>query len=206
MQAFTVHQGTTVTIWEDNVNTDQILPSRYLSRIEKTGYDEFLFANWRYLITEAEPESRKLNPDFPLNQPDRQGASILITGANFAGGSSREHAVWALDNYGFKVVIGGSYSDIFYMNSLKNGLLAITLPEENRQLLAQLPGDKEIEVDLVKQEVRLDTKTFHFQMDQEWRHKLLHGIDDITQTLVHETALSEYESKWDPFYQYQDSV
>lgn len=200
MQAFTVHRGTTVTLWEDNVNTDQILPSRYLSRIEKTGYDEFLFANWRYLITEAEPESRKLNPSFPLNLPDRQGASILITGDNFAGGSSREHAVWALDNYGFRVVIAGSYSDIFYMNSLKNGLLALTLPLEDRELLTQLAGDEEIEVDLVKQEVRTADTTFSFKIDEEWRYKLLHGIDDITQTLEHETALKSYEAKWDPFY------
>lgn len=200
MQAFTVHQGRAVTLWEDNINTDQILPSRYLSRIEKTGYDEFLFANWRYLLSEAEPESRKANPDFPLNWPEHAGATILVTGNNFAGGSSREHAVWALDNYGFRVVIAGSFSDIFYMNSLKNGLLAISLGEAERKELKDLPATEEIEVDLVEEEIRAAGRIYPFKIDEEWRHKLLHGIDDITMTLEHEKALATYEDKWDGFY------
>lgn len=200
MQAFTVHRGKTVSLWEDNINTDQILPSRYLSRIEKTGYDEFLFANWRYMISETEPESRQANPDFPLNWPDHQEATILITGNNFAGGSSREHAVWALDNYGFRVVIAGSFSDIFYMNSLKNGLLAISLGQEERESLKELAADQEIAVDLVQEEIRAGDKIYPFKIDEEWRHKLLHGIDDITMTLEHQKDLESYEEKWDRFY------
>ncbi|MGX7349633.1 3-isopropylmalate dehydratase small subunit [Dolosicoccus paucivorans] len=199
MEPFTVHKGTTVSLMEDNINTDQLLPSRYLSRIEKTGYGEFLFDNWRYDI-DFKTGEKTPKPDFPLNKPDRQGASILITGDNFAGGSSREHAVWALDDYGFRVVIAGGISDIFYMNSLKNGLLALTLPQKDRDRLAKLKGDEELTVDLVEQQVRLGDEVFPFHIAEEWRHKLLHGIDDITETMEHEEAITAYEKKWNQFY------
>lgn len=200
MRPFTVHEGTTVALMEDNINTDQILPSAYLNRIEKTGFGEFLFDNWRYLPGSDYP--RKDNADFPLNQPDRKGASILITGDNFAGGSSREHAVWALDDFGFRVVIAGSFSDIFYMNSLKNGILAITLSEEARQTLANLQGDEVIRVDLEQQKIITPYDDFRFSIEDEWRRKLLGGIDDITETMAHEEQIKAYEMKWDAFYAY----
>lgn len=203
MKAFTVEEGRVVAIREDNINTDQIMPSRFLSRIEKAGFGQFVFHNWRFLDSIKGESASELNPDFPLNQPQHQGASILVVGDNFAGGSSREHAVWGLIDYGFRVIIAGSFSDIFYMNSLKNGLLCITLPEDQRQSLADLPADATIQVDLINQVVRTGGATYDFQLDEEWRHKLLHGIDDITQTLQHLEEIDAYEAKWDDFYAYK---
>lgn len=197
MEPFRVFKGTTVSLMEDNINTDQLLPSAYLNRIGKTGFGQFLFDNWRY----KDKVTRELNPDFPLNYPDRRNASILVTGDNFAGGSSREHAVWALSGDGFRVVIAGSFSDIFYMNSLKNGLLALTLPREDREALAKLDGHTEITVDLEQQQVITPTAVYSFQIEEEWRHKLLNGIDDITETLQHVDALEAYEAKWNAFYE-----
>lgn len=202
MKPFTVHHGTTVALMDDNINTDQILPSTFLSRIEKKGFGQFLFYNWRF-VNRANP---KPNPDFPLNFPEHKDASILITGDNFAGGSSREHAVWALDDYGFRVVIAGSFSDIFYMNSLKNGLLALTLPLEERQILANIASDEVITINLQEQTVTTSEHTFHFSIDDEWRHKLLHGIDDITQTMEHLDAINAYEAKWNEFYLTNDDT
>ena len=121
MEAFTIHQGKSVPFMNDNVDTDQIIPKTYLKRIEKTGFGEFLFDDWRYL------RDRSLNPDFILNEEQYQGATILVSGENFGSGSSREHAAWALMDYGFKTVIAESFSDIFYMNAVKNGLLPIVL-------------------------------------------------------------------------------
>lgn len=200
MRPFIVHKGTTVALMEDNINTDQILPSAFLNRIERTGFGEFLFDNWRYLPGSDYP--RKVKAEFPLNHPDRQGASILITGDNFAGGSSREHAVWALDDFGFRVVIAGSFSDIFYMNSLKNGMLAISLSAEERQALARLKGDEQIKIDLETQEIVTPYAKYKFSIEEEWRRKLLGGIDDITETMAYEEQIKAYESKWDEFYAY----
>lgn len=199
MRAFTVHTGKSVAIMEDNINTDQILPSAYLNRIEKTGYGEFLFDNWRYLSKNPRVD----NPDFILNHPDRKEASILITGDNFAGGSSREHAVWALNDYGFRTVIAGGFSDIFYMNSLKNGLLALTLPLEDRQELSSLTSEETVTVDLEKQIVRSPYKEYPFTIEEEWRHKLLGGIDDITETMTYEELITAYEEKWNDFYAFK---
>lgn len=196
MKAFTVHNGKTVPIMEDNINTDQILPSAYLNRIGKTGYGQFLFDNWRYLSKDP----KEPNPDFILNHPERDEASILVTGDNFAGGSSREHAVWALLDYGFRVVIAGGFSDIFYMNSLKNGLLALTLPLEERQELACLDSQEEITVDLENQILRTKDKVYTFEIEEVWRKKLLEGIDDITETMAYSEAIENYEKKWDSFY------
>lgn len=200
MEPFKIHRGKTVSLKDDNINTDQIMPSRYLSHITKSGFGEFLFANWRYQISEFEPESRALNPEFPLNYPEHNEASILITGENFAGGSSREHAVWGLVDYGFKVVIAGSFSDIFYMNSLKNGLLAITLPLHEREELYQLSAETEILVDLKNQCISTPEKDYSFHIDEEWRHKLLNGVDDITETLEYHETITDYEKKWASFY------
>lgn len=202
MKPFTIHSGTTVALMEDNINTDQIIPSIFLRRIEKKGFGQFLFFNWRYLNNDQD----KPNPEFVLNYHEHQGASILIAGDNFAGGSSREHAVWALDDYGFRVVIAGSFSDIFYMNSLKNGLLAISLPLEDRQILANLKNDDQIEINLYEQTVKTSTHTFNFKVDEEWRQKLLSGIDDITETMEHLDAIKAYEAKWNDFYVTNDQV
>lgn len=199
MRAFTVHTGKTIPVTEDNINTDQILPSAYLNRIEKTGYGEFLFDNWRYLSKNP----KKPNLDFILNHPERQEASILVTGDNFAGGSSREHAVWALLDYGFRVVIAGGFSDIFYMNSLKNGLLALTLPLEERQELSNLNSHEKITVDLENQEIQTKEKIYSFEIEEVWRRKLLGGIDDITETMAYSEAIENYEKKWDNFYAYE---
>lgn len=202
MKAFTTHRGTTVPLMDDNINTDQIIPSIFLRRIEKKGFGQFLFYNWRY-----QPGDNLIpNPDFVLNFPKHKGASILVTGDNFAGGSSREHAVWALDDYGFRVVIAGSFSDIFYMNSLKNGLLAITLPFEERQILANLASDEAIDVNLEDQTITTAHHKFTFSVDEEWRLKLLGGIDDITETLEHLEAIQEYEDKWNDFYLTNDQA
>lgn len=200
MDPFKIHKGTTVALRDDNINTDQLMPSRYLSHITKSGFGEFLFANWRYMISEEYPESREPNMAFPLNFPEHKDATIIVTGENFAGGSSREHAVWGLTDYGFKVVIAGSFSDIFYMNSLKNGLLALTLPLEDRLELYELPADVEIAVDLEQQIVFTPNKEYPFKIDDEWRHKLLNGIDDITETLEFHQQIEDYEDKWEPFY------
>lgn len=183
----------------DGINTDQILPSRFLSHIEKKGFGKFLFANWRY-IQEDGPNKGEDNPDFPLNDPDRQGASILVAGDNFAGGSSREHAVWALDDFGFRVVIAGNFNDIFYNNTIKNGLLAIILPEEARQELASLAGDEEVTVNLEDQVVVSGDKSYPFEIDEETKYKLLNGIDDITETMTFSNDIDDYESEWDAFY------
>ena len=134
MEPIKVHNGKTVALMNNNIDTDQIIPKVFLKRIEKTGFGAFVFDEWRFLKN-GDP-----NPEFPLNDADRQEATILVTGDNFGCGSSREHAAWALKDYRFRVIIAGSYSDIFYMNSLKNGLLLIELPQEQRDALAQVAG------------------------------------------------------------------
>lgn len=198
MRSFKIHTGKAVPLMDDNINTDQILPSRFLSRIEKTGFGKFLFANWRYL--EDYPDDYIEDPDFIMNHEEYDGASILVTGNNFAGGSSREHAVWALDDYGIRVVIAGGFSDIFYNNSYKNGLLAITLPKEQRDYLADLPTDKEVTVDLAEQEVRVEEQVFPFKISEDVKHKLINGIDDIMETMEYTDEIEAYETAWEPFY------
>ena len=178
MEPIKVHNGKTVALMNNNIDTDQIIPKVFLKRIEKTGFGAFVFDEWRFLKN-GDP-----NPEFPLNDADRQEATILVTGDNFGCGSSREHAAWALKDYRFRVIIAGSYSDIFYMNSLKNGLLLIELPQEQRDALAQLPADETIQIDLPNQVVRTNTAEYPFAIDPTWKHKLENGIDDITETMV----------------------
>lgn len=189
MKYFTVHTGKSVPLMNDNIDTDQIIPKGYLKRIEKTGFGEFLFDDWRY------DQDRSLKTDFILNEPAYQGASILISGDNFGSGSSREHAAWALLDYGFRAVIAGSYSDIFYMNATKNGLLPIVLSKEERKLIAALPADNEITIDLPKQEVRTTAGNFSFEIDATWKDKLVKGLDDIAVTLAYEEQVRAYEAK-----------
>ncbi|EUJ24453.1 isopropylmalate isomerase small subunit [Listeria grandensis FSL F6-0971] len=189
MEAMVLHKGKTVALMNDNIDTDQIIPKQFLKRIERTGFGEFLFDEWRYL------PDRSLNPAFPLNAPDRQEATILVTGENFGCGSSREHAPWALLDYRFRVIIAGGYSDIFYMNCTKNGILPISLPKEAREKLAAIPANEEIAIDLPNQQVISTAGTYDFEIDATWKEKFIKGLDDIAQTMEHESMITEYENQ-----------
>lgn len=187
MEAFTIYTGKTVPFMNDNVDTDQIIPKNYLKRVDKKGFGEFLFDDWRYLA------DRSLNPDFILNHPDYQQATILVAGDNFGSGSSREHAAWALMDYGFKAVIAGSFSDIFYMNATKNGLLPIVLDQNAREKIAHLPSNHQLTIDLAAQTVSVGEDTYHFDIDETWKYKLLNGLDEIGITLQSADEITAYE-------------
>lgn len=191
MKPLTVYTATTVPVMADNIDTDIIIPKNYLKSIFKTGFGEFAFDPWRY------HEDRSPNMDFPLNQPQYQGAGILITGDNFGCGSSREHAAWALQDAGLRVVIAGGYSDIFYNNWLNNGNLPIVLPREVREKLAALPADQTITVDLEKKQVIAGDERYDFEIGDDWRERLLNGLDSIGITLQHEDAIAAYEARHD---------
>ena len=195
MEPFTEYQGTTVPFMNDNLDTDQILPKTYLKLIEKTGFGEFLFDEWRYV------EHREPNPEFVLNFPEYQEATILISGDNFGSGSSREHAVWAIANYGFRAVIAGSFGDIFYMNALKNGLLPIELPRPALEKLARLSPEANIKIDLPNQQVVTDEETYRFDIDATWKYKLINGLDEIGITLKEEAAIEAYEATIPSYWQ-----
>ena len=176
-----------------NVDTDQIIPKQFLKRIEKTGFGQFLFYDWRF------GADGKKNPDFVLHEPRYEGASILVAGKNFGCGSSREHAVWALADFGFRAVIASSFADIFANNSAKNGFLAVRLNEnEVAQLIqrARDSADYHITIDLERCAVR-DDQGFraNFPIDDFVRHCLLHGLDDIGLTLQHEAEIAAYEAR-----------
>jgi 3-isopropylmalate/(R)-2-methylmalate dehydratase small subunit len=193
MQSFTKHTGIVATMDRANVDTDQIIPKQFLKRIERTGFGQFLFYDWRF-----EEDGQTPNPEFELNQPDVKEASILVTRKNFGSGSSREHAVWALDDYGFRSVIAPSFADIFFNNCFKNGVLPITLPEADIDHLfaaAASKGSYELTVDLEKQVVRdADGWERSFEVDPSRREKMLQGLDDIAQTLKFEKQISEFEA------------
>ena len=180
----------------DNIDTDQILPKQFLKLIDKKGFGKYLMYAWRYsdhLYTE--------NPDFIFNKEEYRKATILITGDNFGAGSSREHAAWALADYGFKVVIAGSFGDIHYNNELNNGMLPIVQPLEVRQKLAQLAPTDEITVDLLKQQIISPVGIFDFDIDGDWKHKLLNGLDDIGITLQYEDLIAAYEKNRPAYWQ-----
>lgn len=191
MEPFTVHTGTAVPLRAENVDTDQIIPARYLTTVTREGLGEGLFADWR-----RNPDG-SLREDFPLNQPRYQGATILIAGPNFGCGSSREHAPWAILDAGFRVVISPRFADIFYNNSLKNGLLLVTLDQEQVEMLMNLVEEEPstlITVDLERQEVRLpDGQRFHFEIDGFRKRCLLQGLDDLGYLLSKEEAIAAYE-------------
>ena len=186
IQPITTYTGKVVPLFNDNIDTDQIIPKVHLKRITKSGFGPFAFDEWRYL-----PDGTN-NPDFKPNKPEFSGATILITGDNFGCGSSREHAAWALKDYGFNIIIAGSFSDIFFMNCTKNGMLPITLGENERKYLA---SQKEITIDLPNQTVSANDKSFNFQIDETWKHKLVNGLDDIAITLEYEDLIEQYENK-----------
>ncbi|CAI3274273.1 3-isopropylmalate dehydratase small subunit [Enterococcus cecorum] len=187
MEKFTIHIGQSVPLMNDNIDTDQLIPKTYLKRVEKSGFGEFLFDDWRYLA------NRSLNPDFILNHPDYQQATILVAGDNFGSGSSREHAAWALMDYGFKAVIAGSFSDIFYMNATKNGLLPIVLDQNAREKIAHLPSNHQLTIDLEAQTVSVGEDTYHFDIDETWKYKLLNGLGEIGITLQSADEITAYE-------------
>jgi 3-isopropylmalate/(R)-2-methylmalate dehydratase small subunit len=186
MEKFTTHRGVGVPLKQSNVDTDQIIPAVYLKRITKTGFEDALFAGWRK------------NEDFVLNQEPYRHGTVLVAGADFGTGSSREHAVWALRDYGFKVVISSRFADIFRGNSGKQGLLAAQVEQSDVELLWKLleerPGT-EIEVDLEARTVTCDTVTVPFQIDDYTRWRLMEGLDDIGLTLQHEAEITAYEAR-----------
>ncbi|RHH70203.1 MULTISPECIES: 3-isopropylmalate dehydratase small subunit [Vagococcus] len=187
MEAINHYEGYVVPILNDNIDTDQIIPKNFLKRIEKTGFGQFLFDEWRYL------DNRDENPDFILNNEEYKNATILLTGDNFGCGSSREHAVWALDDYGFRVIIAGGYSDIFYMNSINNGLLPIILPKEEREKIAKVKATDTIKIELDNQLIKVEDESIHFDIDKKWRDKLISGLDEIDETMAYKDQILAYE-------------
>lgn len=200
MKAFTVHQGLVAPLDRANVDTDAIIPKQFLKSIKRSGFGPNAFDEWRYL-DHGEPgmgnSKRPLNPDFVLNQTRYQSASILLTRENFGCGSSREHAPWALEDYGFRAIIASSYADIFFNNCFKNGLLPIVLSESIVDSLFKAveanPG-YQITVDLEKQTVNTPGgQTYAFEVDAVRKHNLLHGLDDIGLTLQHVDEIKAFE-------------
>jgi 3-isopropylmalate/(R)-2-methylmalate dehydratase small subunit len=192
MNPFTVHCGRVAPLDRVNVDTDQIIPKQFLKRIEKTGFGEFLFYDWRFSA------DGKKHSDFVLDEPRYEGASILVAGKNFGCGSSREHAVWALADFGFRAVISSSFADIFANNSTKNGFLTVKLSEaEVAELMKRAEIDGyQLTIDLEQCEVR-DEQGFRgkFPIDEFVRHCLLNGLDDIGLTLQHEAEIAAYEAR-----------
>ena len=189
MKPFIKFEGTIVPIMNDNIDTDQLIPKQYLKSTEKTGFGKYLFDEWRY------NEDGSDNLDFNLNNSEYKKGTILITGDNFGCGSSREHAAWALQDYGDKWLVAGGYSGIFYMNWLNNGHLPITLSKEERLELSKLPGDVVIPVDLENNKLSANGKDYFFNLEESWKERLLKGLDSIGLTLQYEDKIKEYENK-----------
>ncbi len=193
MQPFRIHTGKVVPLLRANVDTDQIIPKQFLKRIEKTGFGEFLFYDWR------RKADGSFDPAFPLNQPRYAGASILVAGKNFGCGSSREHAVWALENFGFRAVVAPAFADIFANNCVQNGVLTVVLSEDQVAELGrraeQTPG-YELTINLETKQLK-DNQGFSasFNVDDSVRHRLLEGLDDIGLTLQHEAEIAAYEAR-----------
>ncbi|QQD24271.1 3-isopropylmalate dehydratase small subunit [Venatoribacter cucullus] len=202
MKAFTVHTGIVAPMDRPNIDTDMIIPKQFLKSIKRSGFGPNLFDELRYL-DEGQPDAdntgRPLNPDFVLNKPRYQGASVLLARENFGCGSSREHAPWALEDFGFRAIIAPSYADIFFNNSFKNGLLPIVLDEKSVDELFKAVEANEgyqLTVDLEAQVVRTpDGKEYGFEVDAFRKHCLLNGLDDIGLTLQDADAIRAYEEK-----------
>ena len=202
MQKFTLHQGLVAPMDRENVDTDAIIPKQFLKSIRKTGFGINLFDAWRYLdagFPGQDPTSREPNPDFVLNQPRYQNASVLLARKNFGCGSSREHAPWALDQYGFRAIIAPSYADIFFNNSFKNGLLPIVLPEAKvAQLFDEVtafPGYT-LTIDLVRQViVKAQGEEIPFEVEKFRKYCLLNGLDDIGLTLRQADKIKAFEAQ-----------
>ena len=186
MEKFVKHTGTAIPLRRSNVDTDQIIPAVYLKRVTRSGFEDGLFAAWRN------------DPEFVLNQPQYKSGTILVAGPEFGTGSSREHAVWALQNYGFKVVISSRFADIFRGNSLKGGLLTVILPQEAVEAIwTAIESDPttSITVDLETRTVSYGSTTVTFELDDYTRWRLMEGLDDIGLTLKHTDAIDSFEAK-----------
>jgi 3-isopropylmalate/(R)-2-methylmalate dehydratase small subunit len=194
MQEFKQHTGLAVPLDSANVDTDQIIPKQFLQRVSKLGFGQNLFHDWRFL----DEAGTQPNPEFVLNFPRYKGASIMLARENFGNGSSREHAPWALADYGLKAVIAPSFADIFYGNSLNNGLLVVRLTDEEVDALFKLVDSNEgqtITVDLEAKEVRAADYCFKFEIDDFRRYCIMNGLDNIGLTLQHADAIDAYEAK-----------
>lgn len=184
MEAFTVHTGRAVPLRRSDVDTDQIIPSDWLKRVERTGFGAGLFSEWRE------------DPDFVLNRPDYEGASVLLAGENFGTGSSREHAVWALQDHGFRAVVSAKFADIFRSNALKGGLLPVQLPADvvdRLMSLVEAAPKTELTVDLTRRELTAGDIQAPFDLDEFTRWRLLEGLDDVGLTLRHAEDISAFE-------------
>lgn len=201
MQAFTVLEGWAAPLDRANVDTDQIIPKQYLKSIKRTGFGDYLFDAWRFTDTGSigmTPNERTLNREFALNQPQYQGASILLARDNFGCGSSREHAVWALQEYGFRAIIAPSFADIFFGNCFKNGVLPIALGAEVVEaLFAQVAAGLQLRIDLAEQTVAVANTddVFTFAVDSALKQKMLSGMDDIDMTLAERGLIEAFEEQ-----------
>ncbi|HDZ9329812.1 TPA: 3-isopropylmalate dehydratase small subunit [Vibrio cholerae] len=194
MSGFQQHTGLVVPLDAANVDTDAIIPKQFLQKVNRTGFGKHLFHDWRFL----DDAGGKANPEFVMNQPRYQDASILLARENFGCGSSREHAPWALADYGIRVMIAPSFADIFYGNSINNQMVPVRLTEQEVDELFSYVHDTEgatITVDLESLSVTANGKTYHFEIDDFRRHCLLNGLDNIGLTLQHEAKIAEYEAK-----------
>ncbi|GBL04813.1 3-isopropylmalate dehydratase small subunit [Glaciecola sp. KUL10] len=193
MAGFTTHTGTAAPLDQANVDTDQIIPKQFLTGVTRAGYGKHLFHDWRYL----DLHEQEANPDFALNKPEFKGASILVTRENFGCGSSREHAPWALADFGFKVIIATSFADIFYGNCINNQLLPITLPSAQMdQVFDAIAKNNrvKIDIDLPSQTVSIADNTFRFEIAEHHKNNLIKGLDAIGQTLEFDEKISAFEA------------
>jgi len=196
MKQFSILNSIATPLDRANIDTDAIIPKQFLKSIKRTGFGPNLFDAWRYLDhgeVGMDNSKRPLNPDFVLNNSKYSESQILLTRSNFGCGSSREHAPWALEDYGFRAIIAPSFADIFYNNCFKNGLLPITLNSDIVDILFEFQG--EIEINLKKQSVKADNKTYHFDVDSERKRRLINGLDDIDLTLQYEDEIRSFEAQ-----------
>ena len=196
MKQFSILKSIATPLDRANIDTDAIIPKQFLKSIKRSGFGPNLFDAWRYLDhgeVGMDNSKRPLNPDFVLNNSKYSESQILLTRSNFGCGSSREHAPWALEDYGFLAIIAPSFADIFYNNCFKNGLLPITLNSDIVDILFEFQG--EIEINLKKQSVKADNKTYHFDVDSERKRRLINGLDDIDLTLQYEDEIRSFEAQ-----------
>lgn len=201
MKALKTHTGTLMPLDRANIDTDAIIPKQFLKRIEKRGYGQFLFFDWRF------NEDGTENEEFILNREPYRNATVLLTRDNFGCGSSREHAPWAIEDYGFRVILASSFADIFYNNCFKNGILPIQLPKEQiEELFSKVAAQPEytLTVDLESQEIRdSNGMTKHFKVDDYRKHMLLEGMDEISATIRHEEQIDAFEQQHRLYYSLQ---
>ena len=196
MKQFSILKSIATPLDRANIDTDAIIPKQFLKSIKRSGFGPNLFDAWRYLDhgeVGMDNSKRPLNPDFVLNNSKYSESQILLTRSNFGCGSSREHAPWALEDHGFRAIIAPSFADIFYNNCFKNGLLPITLNSDIVDILFEFQG--EIEINLEKQSVKADNKTYHFDVDSERKRRLINGLDDIDLTLQYEDEIRSFEAQ-----------